>query len=426
MYNLVSGGGFAILFSETAQQVTRRSVNSNRSFAHSSVILIGVILTGVCLLIILALSVSGLAFWRILPGAASSTPIIPIQATPIQPAPATTVPPAETAPMLVASATLPAQTEAVVTDAGAGDVFFKTATVPEDMPGETQAAALVTAVPGGEPTTAVVFPVVAIDQSCIPMNRASRRVRVTEVIDAVTIEVDDGGEIYRISYIGADLPENAQDPAVWSAAREYHRELVEGQMVLAITDRTEQNAVGYRPRYVLAGNVFVNLEMIAAGYARAAAQPPDLSCQELFQDAQQRANAAQVGLLAPSPTTTRILILPPTPTIAVTGPMRVSALARRGTLWQEPEEWVEIRNDSEQTIQLEGWTIQDNERHIFTFPAFRLGPGQYCRVYTNEYHPNSCGFYYGSRSPIWNNDVDCAYLKDPYGQLISTFCYGYP
>jgi endonuclease YncB( thermonuclease family) len=296
-------------------------------------------------------------------------------------------------------------------------LFLLTPTLPGDLPAATQLA---------QPATVVAtFPPVALDPNCIPFNRLARRVHVVDVIDAVTIEVDDNGETYRVSYIGAALPENSQDPAVWSAAQEYNRKLVEGQTLLLVQDRTDQDAVTYRPRYVLAGSVFVNLEMIASGYAIAAARPPDLSCQSLFQEAQQRASAAQVGLFAPTPTPTRILILPPTATVAVTGPMKVTALAERGTLWQEPEEWVEIRNDSEDPIQLEGWTIQDNERHIFTFPAFTLGPGQYCRVYTNEYHPNSCGFLYESGSPIWNNDTDCAYLKDPYGELISTFCYGF-
>jgi micrococcal nuclease len=105
--------------------------------------------------------------------------------------------------------------------------------------------------------------------------------------------------------------------------------------------------------------------------------------------------------------------------------MVITAISRRGTLWQEPEEWVEFRNDSQVPLQLEGWTLQDDERHIFTFPSFVLGPGQYCRVYTNEYHPTSCGFSYWSPSPIWDNVTECAYLKDPYGELISTFCYGF-
>lgn len=408
-------------------------MSANRPIARPAVIFLGVVLAGVCVLAGFGLASGGLVAWRLYaapgePGPSAQTPIL---ATPIQPAPAPATLPAGPGltptggPGLAATATLaipPEQAGVITQESDLGQP------VPS-LPGEVLTATqIVQQAPGASPAAAVTatpFPPVAQDPSCIPLNRPTRRVRVVDVIDAVTIEVDDGGEIYRVSYIGAALPENSQDQAVWSAALEANRRLVEDKVVLLAPDRTDVDAVSYRPRYVLVGNVFVNLEMIAGGYAAAAARPPDLSCQSLFQEAQQRASAAQLGLHAPTPTATRILILPPTPTLAVTGPMLITALAKRGTLWQEPEEWVEIRNDSEETIQLEGWTIQDNERHLFTFPAFALGSGQYCRVYTNEYHPNSCGFLYGSPSPIWNNDTDCAYLKDPYGKLISTFCYGY-
>jgi len=111
--------------------------------------------------------------------------------------------------------------------------------------------------------------------------------------------------------------------------------------------------------------------------------------------------------------------------MATSGSMTITLVARRGTAWQEPEEFVEIRNDSEGPINLQGWTLQDNERHVFIFPRFVLGAGQYCRVYTNHYRPASCGFSYNSGSPIWDNVEDCAYLKDSLGVLVSKFCYGF-
>jgi len=95
----------------------------------------------------------------------------------------------------------------------------------------------------------------------------------------------------------------------------------------------------------------------------------------------------------------------------------------RGTAWEEWEEYVEIYNDGEQRVQLQGWSLRDDERHVYIFPRFILGPGEYCRVYTNLYSPNHCGLSYNHRGPIWENDGDCAYLKDPDGLLIDTFCY---
>jgi hypothetical protein len=52
-----------------------------------------------------------------------------------------------------------------------------------------------------------------------------------------------------------------------------------------------------------------------------------------------------------------------------------------------------------------------------------MQPGQVCRVYTNEFHPEWCGFNYGRGSAIWNNSGDCAYLRDGQGNPIHEYCY---
>jgi hypothetical protein len=52
-----------------------------------------------------------------------------------------------------------------------------------------------------------------------------------------------------------------------------------------------------------------------------------------------------------------------------------------------------------------------------------MGPGKVGRVYTNEYHPEWCGFNYGSGSAIWNNTGDTAYLRDDVGTLIDQYSY---
>ena len=56
-------------------------------------------------------------------------------------------------------------------------------------------------------------------------------------------------------------------------------------------------------------------------------------------------------------------------------------------------------------------------------PSFLMQPGQDCRVYTNENHPEWCGFNYGSGSAIWNNTGDCAYLEDFLGSPIGNLYY---
>lgn len=274
-------------------------------------------------------------------------------------------------------------------------------------------------------SSSLAYSLLANDPSCIPQNSASAYATVTRVIDGVTIEVNENGKVYEVRYIGVDLPDYSQDYTVWTRATAKNEELVGGQQVLLISEWTDQDEFGRRLRYVLAGGVFVNYEMIYSGYAIEKDEPPNIACSRYLLAAEQQAVARKIGLWVPQPTATRNLIPTPTSTVAITGLMAITHISWRGTIWQEPEEYVEFRNDSTASINLEGWTLQDNERHIFNFPQFILGPGQYCRVYTNAYHPASCGFSYWSQSPIWNNDTDCAYLKNPYGELISKMCYGF-
>ncbi len=243
------------------------------------------------------------------------------------------------------------------------------------------------------------------------------------MIDGVTIEVSLDGESVPVRYIGVDLVEYGEDASIWTRMTEKNQELVEGKTVLLVEDVADTDSSGQLLRYVIAEGVFTNLEMVSSGYAVAASTPPNQSCDELFVEAQMQATQARRGLWAPDPTATRILMPSPMPTPLTTGPMVIGLVIYRGTPWQEPEEFVEVVNDGTAPIQLKGWTLRDDDDHVFTFPSFVLGPGEHCRVYTNLYSPTTCGFSFFRPSPIWENDADCAYLKDPLGEIISTYCY---
>jgi len=113
----------------------------------------------------------------------------------------------------------------------------------------------------------------------------------------------------------------------------------------------------------------------------------------------------------------------PTPTPPITSDIVITTIFYDGAGSLEPDEYVEIRNDSNNPIQLEGWTLRDIANHIYSFPNYSILPGQVCRVYTNEHHPDWCGFNYGSGTAIWNNSGDCAYLHDNQSNLIDDYCY---
>jgi hypothetical protein len=90
---------------------------------------------------------------------------------------------------------------------------------------------------------------------------------------------------------------------------------------------------------------------------------------------------------------------------------------------KEPDEYVTIRNDDTEPVQLQGWKLSDESGKTFTFPNIVITPNQECRIYTNEIHPEYCGLSFGYDSAIWNNTGDCATLYDAQGNLEHKYCY---
>ncbi|MAT45175.1 MAG: hypothetical protein CL609_22840 [Anaerolineaceae bacterium] len=131
----------------------------------------------------------------------------------------------------------------------------------------------------------------------------------------------------------------------------------------------------------------------------------------------------------PTPTLTPITPTPmgptatPIPQIATTGNIQIISIRANGSGTSEPDEYVEIKNMDSKIIQVHNWTIRDIANHVYTFRSYEMQPGQTCRVYTNQDHPEYCSFNYQSSSAIWNNSGDTAYLKDSTGKLIDEYSY---
>ncbi len=105
------------------------------------------------------------------------------------------------------------------------------------------------------------------------------------------------------------------------------------------------------------------------------------------------------------------------------GNVTITTIIYDGNGNQEPDEHVDVLNGDTEPVQLRGWTIRDEADHVFTFPQYTIQPGETCRIYTNEHHPEWCGFSFGVNSPLWNSSGGCAYLYDSEGDLVSEYCY---
>jgi micrococcal nuclease len=98
----------------------------------------------------------------------------------------------------------------------------------------------------------------------------SDTVTVVEVIDGDTIVVEGG---YHVRYIGIDSPEI--DEFYYVEAKQMNVKLLDGKKVRLEKDITDKDKYGRLLRYVYAGDVFVNAEMVRQGCAWAMVYPPD-------------------------------------------------------------------------------------------------------------------------------------------------------
>ena len=90
----------------------------------------------------------------------------------------------------------------------------------------------------------------------------------------------------------------------------------------------------------------------------------------------------------------------------------------------ESDEYAVISNLGAGIVNLQNWRLNAGDLgQDFVFPNFNLLPSQSCRVYTNEFHPEYCGFSFGSSAALWNNSGDCGYLYDGEGNFVDEYCY---
>ncbi len=140
---------------------------------------------------------------------------------------------------------------------------------------------------------------------------------VTRVIDGDTIDVNYNGLTYRVRYIGIDTPESNQPCSKEATAANIG--LVLNQKVQLDKDVSETDRYGRLLRYVYLGDVFVNAELVARGFAEAVEYPPDTSQAAYLESLEGQARAANLncyamGAFGGVPVTLTPIVAAPTPT----------------------------------------------------------------------------------------------------------------
>lgn len=134
-----------------------------------------------------------------------------------------------------------------------------------------------------------------------PVTPAGAAVTVTRVVDGDTIWVrlSDGSE-ERVRYIGMDAPEVAHEGSageyLGGEATTHNAGLLRMGPVRLQTDTKVRDDYGRLLAYVWAGDIFVNVQMVRDGYARARNYPPNLAHQDQLWQANDEARRAGIGI----------------------------------------------------------------------------------------------------------------------------------
>lgn len=84
-------------------------------------------------------------------------------------------------------------------------------------------------------------------------------------------------------------------------------------------------------------------------------------------------------------------------------------------------ETVRIQSNADEVVSLEGWTIQDAENNIFTFPAIQLiRKGIFIELYTRSGHTTPFELYWGQPEARWQSG-ETVVLRDSTGQIQSAY-----
>ncbi len=120
---------------------------------------------------------------------------------------------------------------------------------------------------------------------------------VKYVIDGDTIILTNGE---KVRYVGIDTPERGQ--CWYRQAKEFNRKLVSGKKVRLERDKSNRDRYQRLLRYVYVQNssdekeVFVNLELVKAGLARAKEYKPDTKYASILEQAESYAKINKIGL----------------------------------------------------------------------------------------------------------------------------------
>ena len=87
-------------------------------------------------------------------------------------------------------------------------------------------------------------------------------------------------------------------------------------------------------------------------------------------------------------------------------------------------EWVEITNHSRRAVNLDGWTLEDEEGHTCTFDHYRLDGRAAVRVHTGVGRDTRTALFQDHHPYVWDKRSDTAPLRNDRGRFVDQVSWG--
>ncbi len=229
-------------------------------------------------------------------------------------------------------------------------------------------------------------------------------VSIIRVIDGDTCILENGEPV---RYYGINAPEKG-DPQ-FNQATQVNNKLVAGKKVRLEPQNPSRDKDDRLLAYVFVDEIFVNEELLRLGYAHIR-RPLAAEYRDRLLRAQQAAREEGLGIWAKAAEQNVVIA-------------EVHADAE-GNDWDNLcDEYIVIQNREDISIDLTGWIVYDEAHHRYLFPNFILEARATVTLRTCLGKNSQSELFWGSRSPIWNNEGDTIFIRDSQGQLVLSYIY---
>jgi micrococcal nuclease len=216
---------------------------------------------------------------------------------------------------------------------------------------------------------------------------------VSRVIDGDTVELSNGE---RVRLLGINAPE-LEEP-FGEDAKNFLATLVEGKAVSLETDLREKDEYGRKLAFLFIEGRNVNVEVVRNGMAHTFELNKIYKHVNDLKEAETYARNNQLGIWKKSNITCVKLV-----DLKIVG-----------------EEKVILKNECSFSIQLKGWSVEDESHNRFLFPSYVFKPNEVIEIYSTN---KVARFSFKKKFPIWNKEGDSLFLRDSQGLLVLFYRY---